>query len=98
MVYDANDEAARTRALDDEKDRALDLGLILRDERGRRFMFTHIFETCHVRRVSFVSTDTHATAFNEGARAVGEALLEDIRSNHFDAFIKMMEEFNDPND
>jgi len=97
-VYDASDEAQIRAAMDTEKDRALDLSYVLREPRGRRWVYEMIFNTCHMHRLSFVPGDSHATAFNEGARSVGEALLDEIRTNHFGAFMQMLEENHDPVD
>ena len=63
--------------------------------RGRRWVYELIYGLCHISRLSHYPGDTHTTAFNEGARAVGERLQEELRSRHFDAFILMLEENRD---
>lgn len=97
VVVDSSDEAQLKQAMDGEKDAARDLDFILSQPRGRRWLYGLIFNTCHVHHGSHVPSDTHSTAFNEGARSVGTALLEEIRSNHHSALITMLEE-NDVRD
>ena len=96
VVYDASNEAQVKAAEKDSEDREKDLAWILSSPRGRRWVYDLVHEKAHVRSLSFVPRDTHATAFNEGARSVGEALLEEVRSNHFGAFKQMMEENHGP--
>lgn len=80
------------QAMDGEKDRERDLAFLMGAPRGRRWMHELIFTKCHVGHISHVPRDTHSTAFNEGARSIGEALLEEIRSKHHALYIKMLEE------
>lgn len=96
VVYDASDEAQVKKAEEIEKDRELDLAYIVKEPRGRRWLYDLIFDACHTARLSHTPNDTHSTAFNEGARAVGERVLEELRTRHFDAFIQMLEENHDP--
>lgn len=96
VVYDSSDDAQVKKAEEIEKDLELDLAYIVKEPRGRRWIYGMIFDTCHVSRLSHTPGDTHSTAFNEGARAVGELLLEELRSKHFAAFIQMLEENHDP--
>lgn len=79
MTYDASDPAQVAKAEKAQQDRDKDLDFILSQPRGRRFLYELIFGTCHVDRLSHVPGDNDATAFNEGARAVGQNLLEQIR-------------------
>ncbi len=97
IVKDSNDELQIKKAMDGEKDRERDLAFIMGAPRGRRWLYELIHTRCHVGNLSHVPRDTHSTAFNEGARSVGEALLEEVRSNHHALFIKMLEE-NDVRD
>lgn len=96
VVYDAKDKAQVDAAEKDAEDREKDLQWILSSPRGRRWIYDLIHHTCHTASLSFCQEGTHSTAFNEGARSVGEALLEEVRSRHFAAFIKMMEEHHAP--
>lgn len=96
VVYDASDEAQVKKAEEIEKDRERDLSYIVKEPRGRRWLYELIFDACHVSRPSHTPSDTHSTAFNEGARAVGERVLEELRTRHFSAFIQMLEENHDP--
>ena len=92
VVTNSNDEVQIKKAEDGEKDRARDLAFILSSPRGRRWLYELIFSRSHVNRLSHVPRDTHSTAFNEGARSVGESVLETIRHEHHAAFITMLEE------
>lgn len=95
-IYDASNPEHIKRAEDIEKDRGLDLTYVLKEPRGRRWVYDLIFTKCHMHSLSHVPGDPHSTAFNEGARSVGEAVLEEIRTSHFGAFMQMMEENHDP--
>lgn len=97
IIRDSNDEIAIKKVIDGEKDRERDLAFLLGAPRGRRWLHDLIYIKCHVGQLSHVPRDTHSTAFNEGARSVGEALLEEIRSNHHALYLKMLEE-NDVRD
>lgn len=91
-VYDASDPAQIKKAEEAQKDLDRDLDYILKEQRGRRWLYGLIFDRCHMHQLSHVPRDTHSTAFNEGARSVGEAVLEDIRTRDFAAYMKMMSE------
>lgn len=91
-VYDASDPAQIKKAEEAQKDLDRDLDYILKEQRGRRWLYGLIFDRCHMHALSHVPRDTHSTAFNEGARSIGEAILEDIRSRDFAAYMKMMSE------
>lgn len=92
MTYDASDPAQVAKAEKEEADRAKDLDYILKEERGRRFMHELIYDRCHVARPSHVPGDSDSTAFNEGARSIGEALLDQIRTQAPAKFILMLQE------
>ena len=96
VVYDSSDVAQIQAAEKDQADREGDLKWIMSSPRGRRWMYDMVHQQCHIASPSHFPGDTHTTAFNEGARAVGEAVLEEIRTSHFPAFMKMMEEQHDP--
>lgn len=96
VVYDSSNEAQVRAAEKDGEDREKDLAFLLKEPRGRRWLYDLIHDKAHLRGLSFVPGDTHATAFNEGARSVGEAVLEEIRTRHFGAFKQMMEENHGP--
>lgn len=96
VVYDSSNEAQIRVAEQDAKDRDKDLQWIMSSNRGRRWVYEHCYSTCHTSQPSHCGPDTHGTAFNEGGRAIGEALLETVRTQHFGAFMKMMEENHDP--
>lgn len=91
-VYDSSDEEQVRAAEKDAEDREKDLHYIMKEPRGRRWIYDLIYDACHADRVSHVPGSSDDTAFNEGARAVGLRLLEDVRTNNFGLYIKMMEE------
>lgn len=92
VVYDSSDPEQVKNAQKDRDDRDRDIDYILASERGRRWVYELVFDKCHMHRLSHVPRDTHSTAFNEGSRAVGEAVLEEIRAHSFAKFMTMMEE------
>ena len=92
MTYDASDPVQVAKAQKEEADRMRDLDYILKEPRGRRFLYGLIYDTCHVARLSHIPGDSDTTAFNEGARAVGEALLEMIRTQAKAKYMLMLEE------
>jgi hypothetical protein len=92
MTYDASDPAQVAKAEKAEADRMRDLEYVLKEPRGRRFLYSLIYDTCHVGRISHIPGDSDSTAFNEGARAVGEALLEQIRTQAKAQYMRMLEE------
>lgn len=96
VVYDSSDEQQIKSAEKAQQDRDDDLKFVLSTPRGRRWVYDLVHQQCHIGSPSHFPGDTHTTAFNEGARAVGEAVLEEIRTSHFPAFMKMMEEQHDP--
>jgi len=96
VVYDSSDPDQIQRATDLDKDRDRDLTEIMKLPRGRRWMYDLIYRDCHVSSISHYPNDTHTTAYNEGARAVGNKVLEELRTNHFSAFLTMLEEHHDP--
>ena len=95
VVYDSSDERQIKEAEADVRDRENDLKWILSSARGRRWLYSLCHEKCHVEAPSFCGVDTHGTAYNEGGRAIGAALLDEVRTQHFGAFIKMLEENHD---
>lgn len=92
MTYDASDPVQVAKAQKHEEDLAKDLDYILKEPRGRRFLYGLIFDTCHVNRLSHIPGDSDSTSFNEGARSVGEALLEQLRTQAKAKYILMLQE------
>lgn len=92
VVTNSADEAQIERATDWQKDVERDLDAILATKRGRRFLRMFIFETCHIDRRSHVPGDPESTAFNEGARMVGQDLLERIKERDFARYLDMISE------
>ena len=100
MSYDASNEADIAKAQKAEADRERDLDYIMKEPRGRRFMYELIYGTCHVDRPSHMPGDSDTTAFNEGARAVGQAMLDRIRLRAKAKYMLMLTEnhFEEEND
>lgn len=96
IVRDSTDELQIKQAMDGEKDRERDLHFVMLQPRGRRWIYDLIYVKCHIGQISHVPDDTHSTAFNEGARAIGNALLEEVRGNYHALYIKMLEENDVP--
>lgn len=91
-IADTSDKDQVAAAEKHEQGVTLDIGFVMSQPRGRRWLHSLIYDKCHVGRLSHVPRDTHSTAFNEGARSVGEALLEELRSAHHALYITMLEE------
>ena len=92
VITNSSDKGQIDKAEDQEKDRARDFEWVLSSGRGRRWVYEQIYTVAHVSGGSHVPGCSDSTAYNEGARSIGEALLEDIRSNHPRQFLKMHEE------
>jgi len=92
VVYDSSDPEQVRAAEKQEQDVQNDIRYILKEPRGRRWLYEFIFNTCHVELPSFVPGDEQTTAFNEGGRAVGQRLLGEIRDAWPAMYIKMLEE------
>lgn len=60
---------------------------------GRTWFWHHI-SACHCFRTTFTS-DTHTTAFSEGQRSIGLAMLGEVMSACPDLYIQAMRESND---
>lgn len=83
VLTSETDGKARTRAKQQDKRRAererVDLENVLKHESGRRFLWDLLVEA-GVFRLSFVAGDQWSTVFNEGRRAMGNALFARIQS------------------
>jgi len=92
VITDARDEAQIAKATKEE--RAPDAGLahILSDRKARAFMWHVIDEICHVNVTSVQIGDPHLTAFNEGARQVGVALMNRIKDHDIEQWVTMLRE------
>ncbi len=77
------------------EDTARDLEIVMRSPEGRRLVYRIIYEMCHATQTSHVPGCSDSTAFNEGSRAVGLALLSEaiVEPN----YLLMLKE-NLPND
>jgi hypothetical protein len=91
--YNAEDEASIREARKRAEDEDQDLIKIMETQRGRRYVFRLIYETCHTDTPSHTPGDPHSSAFNEGARAVGLAVRADARRSP--NYLKMLEENHD---
>lgn len=97
IPYDASNPEHVAEAKKDMEDRDKDILFVLGEQRGRRWLYDHIFSKCHVLSISHVPIDRDSTAFNEGARSVGLALDDTLRQRSPKLYMKMLEEnhFND---
>lgn len=95
--YDASDPEQIRKAELAADDQDKDIDYILARERGRRWLYNLIWEQCHHNLPSHTPGDTHSTAFNEGARSVGNTVEELIKRRSPKMYFKMLEEnhFND---
>jgi|TARA_R110000824_G_scaffold214694_4_gene400900 hypothetical protein len=98
MIYDASDPEHIAKALAYQEDAGKDLDSIVAHPRGRRWCYNLMFTAGHLMSPSFVPGSFDSTAFNEGARSVGNQLHEQLRSQHSAAYMKMLEEnhFDEP--
>lgn len=94
-TYLAEDEDQVNKAQEADADRENDIIKLMELQRGRRWIYNLIYETCHAGASSHVPGDSDSTAFNEGARAVALTVETDARRSP--NFIKMLQE-NFPND
>ena len=91
MTYDNSNPAHVAKAEKQAADELKDLDFILGQPRGRRWLYNLLHVACHIEQVSHVPGDADSTAFNEGARAVGNAILAEI-TDRPGLYIKMLEE------
>lgn len=92
VIVDSNDPEQVAAAQRVDEDRSKDIEFILSQPRGRRWLYDFIHETCHVRLLSFVPGAADTSAFNEGGRAIGEAVLDKVRAASPKLYFKMLEE------
>ena len=92
VVTDASDEDQIEKARKAEAAGDGDLEVILKSENGRRWLYNLAYETCHYGARSHVAGDPDSSAFNEGGRSVGIAVLDQIKDQRPDMYMKMMEE------
>jgi len=92
VVTNSSDKAQIAKAEDQALDIERDLEWVLSSMRGRRWVYELVYEKAHVSGGSHVSGCSDSTAYNEGGRAIGNAVLEDIRLKHPKQFLKMLEE------
>jgi hypothetical protein len=93
--YDPDaEQARRQRAAADQANKAStlvdDLRWVMSSPRGRRFV-AWLLEFSGVRRPSFHNSGS-VTAFNEGQRNVGQAVLGQVEEHCFDNYLKLLEE------
>lgn len=92
MNYDSSDPVQVAKAEKDAEDLERDIMYIMKEPRGRRWIYTLIERTAHTNRVSHVADDPYSTAFNEGGRAIGLAVLEEIKRLAPNQYLVMMKE------
>jgi hypothetical protein len=92
VVTDSNDIEQIQKAQDAQK--ALDRGLeqIMQGKASRGWMYDRLSIYAHVDACSHVPGCSDSTAFNEGARSVGTAILQEIKNAYPREYLKMLEE------
>ena len=92
VVHDSSDEqqVKKAQALQEDKDK--DLMFVLKEERGRRFLYEIIFNDCHMMANSHVPASSDSSAYNEGARQVGIALFNRCKDASKSHTLTMLEE------
>lgn len=80
QITDTDDpeQVAKAQKLSEDEDE--DIVAILKTARGRRWIAKLMFDTCHIMRVSYSPAGPGASDFNDGARSVGLAIWEEIRT------------------
>lgn len=92
MTYDASDPAAIAKAKRDEEDTEKDLDFVVSQPRGRRFIYNLVFQTGHALSQSYVPNSFDSTAYNEGARSIGNLIMRQLQTTNPKAFMQMLEE------
>jgi hypothetical protein len=92
VVQNSADPQQIAEAADWQEDLARDLDYILQSPRGRRFLYSLIFDTCCLERACHVPGDPESTARNDGVRMVGQNILSAVRSRDYAKYLKMLEE------
>jgi hypothetical protein len=92
VVHNSSDPNQIANAQDWQEDRDRDLDYIIQSPRGRRWLHSLIHDYCNVERRSHVPGDHDSTAFNEGARSVGLALVDQIKNRDYGKYIEMLKE------
>lgn len=72
-----------------------DVAAVLSTPAGRRFVWA-LLGKCRVFELSYAQGDPTHTAFNEGARQVGNPLLAEIMTDHPEAYARMAAESKEP--
>lgn len=95
MVRSTDDEQQVQGAKSKAKRRAEqileDTAWILSTPQGRRF-YWRLLSECNVFAISYSAESTHQTAFNEGARNIGNQLFGRMEKADAKAFLKMIAE------
>lgn len=68
-----------------------DLREVMSTPAGRRFVH-RVLGLCGTFRLSFAGEQTHATAFNEGKRSVGNQLFAEVEAVSPNQFLNMLRE------
>ena len=94
MDHETQDQEFQRRQARERQRRADDdLRWLMSGPRGRRIIWQQL-ERCRIYRLSF-SSGANATGFNEGKRAIGLALLNDLMRVCPDKFYLMSQEHAD---
>lgn len=74
-----------------------DMRSILKSAYGQRFMW-RLLSRCGVLHQSFVAGSPDATAFNEGRRSIGNALLAEVLEIRPEAYVEMTKKAKEDED
>lgn len=75
-----------------EEMRVRGLQEIMQSANGRAWMHDVLHTRCHLMSGSHVAGCSDSTAFNEGARAIGTALVQDLIEIYPQHYLKMLSE------
>jgi hypothetical protein len=92
IVTNNEDEQQIKRAEDSEKALQRGLEAIMNNELSRRWLYDRLQTFAHMDANSHVPGCSDSTAFNEGARSVGQAIIIEIRDTYPNQYMKMLED------
>tara|TARA_R110000772_G_scaffold80909_1_gene172289 strand:+ start:129 stop:440 length:312 start_codon:yes stop_codon:yes gene_type:complete len=92
VVTDSADEKQIKASEDYEDGLVKGLETLLNNRQSRGWLFDRLSLLCHLDGSSHVPGCSDSTAFNEGARSVGVAIIREIRDTYPNQYMKMLEE------
>lgn len=92
VVTNSDDPQQIKRAEDGEKSLRQGLESIMNNRLSRRWLYDRLHVLSHMGMSSHVPGCSDSTAFNEGARSVGQAIINEIRDAYPNQYMKMLED------